>query len=151
MLLDQPGRYQRLLQQVEEKVEGGIAHRDTSGIADGAVAAVPDRPVLFDFSHVGVAAVAHGAVALNFADIGVAAVTHLSITADFPDQAVAAVADIAIAFNFADVGVAAVPNGAVALDFANRRVAAVAYRLRIAVLSHSCRHKEQQRHGEQFK
>ena len=151
MLLDQPGRYQRLLQQVEEKVEGGIAHRDTSGIADGAVAAVPDRPVLFDFSYVGVAAVAHGAVALNFADVGVTAVAHLSITADFPDQAVAAVADIAVALDLADVGVTAVPYGTVTLDFANRRVAAVAYRLGVTYLSHIHCHKEQQRHGEQFK
>ena len=120
-------------------------HGDTFCIANSTVAAVPDRPVFIDFSHIGVAAVAHGPIALNFADIGIAAIAHIAITADFSDQAVAAVADIAVAIDSANVGVATIPYGAVILDLSNHRIAVVAYRLRVAYLSRTHRHKKYQR------
>ena len=123
------GRGASASKEVEEKIKGGILHRNILSIANDAIAAVPDCPVIINFPHIGVAVVSDGAVAIDFTNIRVVAVAHFTITVDFPNQMIAAIADIAVAVDSADIGVASVAHSAVILNFGYHRIVLVAYGL----------------------
>ena len=117
-----------LKQEIEEKVQGGVFHRDVFRVANGAVGVVPDGAVAFDLAQrevvlaancavafnlpqASVVAVSHRTIAVNLAEISVAVVTYLPIVVDSGNHGVVAVPYSSIRVNLGYDGIVGVPDG----------------------------------------
>ena len=114
-----------VVEQTEEKEDGGIGRTDALGRADHPVGGVADGAVAFNTPNLRVGTVADGAIALDTSYHPVGAVADGAVALQCAYPSVGTVADGTVALEAADACVGAVAYRAVALNTSDARVRTV--------------------------